>query len=255
MKFYVRSMSNNKTKVLITRPEQSGQALAQQLSTQGIQSLCQPLFDYQPLLNSSTTKTFITSHTEAIVIFVSVAAVEFANLAYPLIHWQNSDFIAVGEKTQRALAKIDITAQAPEKQSSEGLLALPILTQVANKDIIIVRGDTGREYLAEQLQLHGAKVYYLASYQKLWRSFSTEIAQRWQKEEINCIVITSNAILERVLSLIGNSAAYWQSSCLWIVASERIKDRAIALGLSRVVNANGASDKAIITAIRQHGIL
>jgi len=239
---------------MITRPESSGCVLAQRLKEQNISSLCQPLFDYQTSASASATQQLVENNTQAIVIFVSVAAVEFANQAYALKYWSNKHIIAVGEKTQQALAERKIIAQIPQQQCSEGLLELNVLREVNHKDIIIVRGDGGREHLAQQLTMRGATVHYLESYIKVWRSFTTEIAQQWQNNEINCIVVTSNAILERVLVLINNSTSYWKKSCLWIVASDRIKDHANNLGLSRVINANGANDDAIITAIRQYGI-
>ena len=247
-------MSNNKLKVLITRPETSGRALAQQLKKHKINSLCEPLFDYQVLASPYSTQQLVENYPQAIVIFVSVAAVEYAHQSYALSYWQNKRVIAVGEKTQQALAKQKIVAQTPPLQCSEGLLELPLLKEVNNQDIIIVRGDGGRAHLAEQLAIRGATIHYLESYKKIWRSFTTEMAQQWQKDEINCIVVTSNAILERVLALINNSTSYWKNTCLWIVASNRIKNHAIELGLSHVVNANGANDDAIITAIRQYGI-
>jgi len=247
-------MNNNKLKVLITRPEKSARVLAQRLKAHNIKSLCQPLFDYQALANTSLTKQLLDMYSQAIVIFVSPAAVEFANKAYSLSQWRNKDIIAVGEKTQQALAQLNVIAQIPLQQCSEGLLAQPLLKEVLNKNVIIVRGDGGREHLAEQLKIRGAKIHYLESYQKVWRAFTTEIAQQWQINEINCIVITSNAILERVIALIENSASYWQSTCLWVVASERIKKHAIKLGLTCVISANGANDDAILTAIRLYGI-
>jgi hypothetical protein len=39
-----------------------------------------------------------------------------------------------------------------------------------------------------------------------------------------------------------------------VVASQRIKVRAVELGLVNVVNANGANDEAITAAIRQYGM-
>jgi uroporphyrinogen-III synthase len=54
--------------------------------------------------------------------------------------------------------------------------------------------------------------------------------------------------------LMNTTKAQWKSTCLWVVASQRIKVRAIELGLVNVVNANGANDEAITAAIRQYGM-
>jgi uroporphyrinogen-III synthase len=66
-------------------------------------------------------------------------------------------------------------------------------------------------------------------------------------------VITSNALLESIVHLIKNSDSYWKTTCLWIVASERIAQQAKQLGLLNIVNAHGANDQAILNAITLHG--
>ena len=75
----------------------------------------------------------------------------------------------------------------------------------------------------------------------------------WKNKQINCIVVTSNALLDNIVRLINNSDDDWKNTCLWIVASERIAERAKQLGLLNVVNANGANDQAIMGAINNHG--
>ena len=82
----------------------------------------------------------------------------------------------------------------------------------------------------------------------------TSIGQQWQNNEINCIVVTSNAILDKTIALMNTVAAPWKFTCLWVVASERIKQSAEQHGILKVVNANGANNEAISTAIRQYGM-
>ncbi len=247
-------MINNSPHVLITRPEVSGKILAQHLQTVGISSICLPLFDYQPLASSVKNQLLIDEHRSAIIIFISVAAVDFAAHAYGLSQWKQSRVLAVGPKSQLALRQHHINAETPLAFNSEGLLNHSLLQQVKNQDVIIVRGDGGRELLAQYLTSKGANVFYLQTYQRRWRSFTNEIAQKWKKNKINCIVVTSSAILEQVMVLIKTVKAQWKSTCLWVVASQRIKTRALELGILNVVNANGANDEAITAAIRQYGM-
>jgi len=247
-----------KLNVLITRPEKKAQTLAESLATTGIACVNQPLFDYQPSADFQASKRLLTNAD--IIIFVSVAAVEFAHAIFAAPNWRYQHIIAVGRATKAALQQRDISnVLCPQQENSEGLLTLPELNKKFHREsITIVRGNGGREHLANHLEKNGAKVNYLESYQRVWRTFTEDMGKQWFKQQINCIVVTSNAILEKLVQLIIEEqdhdqqlADYWRNQCLWVVASQRIATNAQQLGLSLVVLSNGASEKAIAAALRQ----
>lgn len=261
----------NKLHLLITRPQDKGRELALSLKKLGITSTCQAFFDYKPLATNKQTQDIINLNPKAIVIFVSIAAVNYANNAYPIKHWQAKHFITVGEATKTALQSVLSPSSpannfhhcpsihCPTIHNSEGVLTLAVLQQVKHENIIIVRGDGGREHIKNTLEKRQANVTYIESYQKIWRTFNKNIVKKWQAQQINCIVITSNALLESVVHLMksvdtntsittGTDAGI--GNYLWIVASKRIADNAKQLGLVNVINANGANDQAIIASLR-----
>jgi len=249
---------SKKLNVLITRPTIKAQALAESLASFDITCVNQPLFDYQPLADYQTSKRLLTNGN--IIIFVSVAAVEFAHATFAAQQWQYQHVIAVGSATKASLQLLGINnVICPQQQNSEGMLALPELNRgFQNEVITIVRGDGGREYLAKHLNKLGAKVNYLESYQRVWRTFTEDIGKQWSEQQINCIVVTSNAILEKLAQLtfarlkqspIQQQENYWRNQCLWVVASQRIADTAKQFGLNRVAISDGASEKAIITTL------
>ena len=248
-------MTKINAKVLITRPEKQGRLLVEKLADKGIKAFAQPLFDYQSCVEQAKVEKLLQSKDQPIVIFVSCAAVEYAHQALPLNEWQFSQIIAVGSATQALLDSFGINAICPVKHNSEGVLALPQLQQVLNTDIVIVRGNGGRELIAEQLTAKGANVVYLESYQRVWRQIPNEQITTWHNLGVNCIVVTSIALLEYTLQLVENRESYWKTSCLWIVASDRIAEHANQAKISHIVNAHGASDEAIMAAISQHGII
>jgi uroporphyrinogen-III synthase len=256
-------MTDNSLNVLITRPAGKAQALALLLKQQGIFAISQPLFDYQAYASSQDIKGSINSAD--ILIFVSVAAVEFAHASYPLSINSDKIVIAVGQATKRALQTIGITnVLTSTQENSEGLLKLDQLCQVKDKNITIVRGNGGREHLATTLTERGAQVCYIESYQRVWRTLTKNIAKQWQEQQINCIVVTSNDILLTLVNLVIhtektntdinnklNDNNYWQNDCCWLVASQRIADSAKALGLTQVININGANDQVIIEQLQK----
>lgn len=242
-------MNKNKLSVLITRPEHEGRVLAEQLTTLGIKTYCQPLFDYHSNQCQKELTKILTSTQQPIIIFISVAAVRFANKIQPISTWQHDKILAVGAKTAQALHEVGIIAITPEKHDSEGLLELPHLQSINKRDIIIVRGNGGREYLAHSLFSQGAKVNYFEAYQRVWRQLDPTIVQHWHKNNINCIIITSNALLKSIVQLVSMSDKCWQNRYIWVVASERIAQKAKEYGLDQVINAYGANNSAIINTI------
>ena len=167
----------------------------------------------------------------------------------PIALWSKQAVIAVGHATQQALQARGVSALVPHNHDSEGLLALAPLQHVQQQDVLIIRGDGGRERLANDLRQRGASVHYFESYQRVWRRHSLALVKTWQQQQINCILITSNALLEFIVNLINNADNYWREECLWIVASQRIASNAENLGIKRVINANGASQQALLLAL------
>jgi len=243
-------------KVLITRPEEKSKQLALLLDQQGIANVSHPLFDYQ---NNTSTAEIATALNHAnIAIFVSIAAVEFAQKRYNLTHAfidKKVTVIAVGQATKNALLNIGISdVFVPEQENSEGVLLLPTLQQVNNKRIVIFRGNGGREHIATKLTQRGAKICYIESYQRVWRTLTENIALQWQAQQINCIVVTSNDSLMALLTHLqdeqGNLGRYWQYNCTWLVVSSRIEDNATAKGLQKVVNSHGANTEVLTKALK-----
>lgn len=254
------AIKNNTLKVLVTRPAKKAQVLASSLEAIGIACVNQPLFDYQALADKDTTKRLLT-HGH-IIIFVSASAVEFAHKCFSAHNWQYNTVFAVGNATKLALQQLGVNPIiCPEQENSEGLLALPALNKSFNNTpITIVRGDSGREHLATQLRAQGADVNYLESYQCVWRTFTKDIAKQWLEQQINCIVVTSNAILEKLVLLTLNQQKkdhshqlieYWQNQGLWLVASHRIAESAKQLGLTHIIVSDGANEKAIVTVLKK----
>lgn len=239
---------NAKPCVLVTRPNPQGEQLMQLLAEHQISAIHQPLFAYQGV-NSAQTKLSATS-PNSWLIFVSPAAVHYAAQLWPVTQWQYQQVFAVGEATQKALAELGITAISPQQQNSEGLLALPQLQQVCRQHIAIIRGESGRELLADTLIERGANVEYITVYQKQWLAISEQTQSSWQQLQVKIIVVTSQALLEYLLSQLNQKDKWWQQ-CHWLVASERIAEYA-KQHLLDVVNLSSANNQAILTWLQEH---
>lgn len=237
---------------LITRPAGKADNLLASLDSDGIAYL------YQPLI--TTTQVSIKPQDLQLlqqadaVIFVSVSAVsclqnqlEATQLRAPLF--------AVGQTTAAALQRwLAQPVTVPEDQRSEGLLQLPQLQQVNGKQIVVVRGNAGRELIKQSLVARGATVRYIQSYKRLPLPLDGALlCQQWQLAGIRCIVATSNEILQQLFSLIPAANQHWLLQRDWILVSPRMQESALALGIApeRITLAANANDSALLAAISQ----
>lgn len=241
----------NKLRVLNTRPDKKGEQLNFQLLQAEIESVHQPLFDYVGTNCLDIIEQHLANYSNISLIFVSVAAVEFADQQKALSTWSNiHQAFAVGDATAASLAQKGIQAFVPKQHNSEGLLALPEMTSPMPGPVLIIRGDSGRELLSETLNERNEVVHYIEAYQRKWRQFSDKIPQVWRQSKINCIVITSEANLLHLLTVISFERDYWFEQCTWLVASERIADRALREGIKKVINLDSASNDAILNCLQ-----
>ncbi|MEW6999059.1 uroporphyrinogen-III synthase [Colwelliaceae bacterium BS250] len=243
-------MSNNKLNILLTRPLEKSQKLAKELQPLANNIEITPLFAYQKGINHSLLKQQINDFKPQIIIFISQAAVKFSleTITADVLN-HGALIIAVGDTTKAALtiAGID-NIIVPSAHTSEGMLALTQLQDVADKSILIVRGDGGRETLKQQLQHRGANVAYNEVYKRQWLALNRQqTIEKWRKVQINCIVVTSNELLHKTLEL--TKQEHWLKQCLWIVASARIAEQAMSSGITRVYNADGANNAKIYQAV------
>jgi len=255
------SKQNSAIKVVNFRALPQSKQLHNKLLSANYNVFSQPLFEHKNNTDESSIKQLLLSSKAQKVIFVSRAAVEFAHQAYALTLWQASPqmiFIAVGQGTKLALQQCGISeVLTPAQENSEGLLALNELSNVADQNIIIVRGDSGRELLAQQLTKRRANVHYLSSYQKVWDNINcADLIANWhdpltKSSVITCVVITSVALLEKALSLLLQCQAEHivKKDYYWLVVSQRIALKAQQLNLANVIVAQGANDEAILMAV------
>lgn len=247
-------MANNASgkslNVLVARPHTAAEQLVNLLTTNGIAAQpCIP-FDYT---HNQTSQALASCFEQAIdiAIFVSPAAVEFAEDTQTLSKWPVKQWFAVGASTQKRLSRFGVDALAPECYDSEGLLALPELEQVEGKRILIVRGDGGRELIARTLQERRAFVQYFESYRRVWRKLPENIAKQWKAAGINCIVVTSVAIFAYLAEQLDLSDSHWRQHCRWLVVSNRIAEAARAMGITEITVSDGANNHVLLQQLTQ----
>ncbi|ACD15489.1 fused uroporphyrinogen-III synthase HemD/membrane protein HemX [Paraburkholderia phytofirmans] len=171
--------------VVITRPAGQSNELIARLAAAGIATLDFPLIDIAPVIDDAPLRAALASlERYALVVFVSPNAVDHAFAQSDSIWPHALPIGVVGPGSVQALARHGVAAPAynvisPPSGSdedtarfdSEGLFAAIDAalgaTSLEGKRVLIVRGDGGREWLAERLREAGAEVDTVAAYRRL----------------------------------------------------------------------------------------
>jgi uroporphyrinogen-III synthase len=243
------------TGVVITRPVHQGEALKSRLETKGASVLHFPTIEILPATRGAELEScFQRLESYHYAIFISPNAVDYA-----------ADFVdfgglppklklaAIGPGTARALEahgrKPDMLPR--DGASSEALLKLKALNAVDKKRVLIVRGQGGRELLAETLEERGAEVDYAEVYRRaVPRIDHSELGGWFRQGKVDVIAVTSREALLNLDRMLSPALTPYLRAAQLLVSSARVIKLAGALGVRRrPVVAADASDRALVHAL------
>ncbi len=173
--------------VILMRPGAANDRLAARLKEDGIQAWCWPAFTITlPEDQELVSERFSRLDDVDMVVMASPAAV--AAVAHWVQKWPAHIKLAtVGEGTARVIraawgdeVPVIYPAGDAEHSGSEALFELLRKTQVPRR-VLIARGQTGREWLAEQLTALGADVEKLTAYVRVPIELSMQQIEDLQK--------------------------------------------------------------------------
>ncbi|WP_321961218.1 fused uroporphyrinogen-III synthase HemD/membrane protein HemX [Paraburkholderia sp. J7] len=174
--------------VVITRPAGQSDGLAGQLAQRGMRTLDFPLISIAPVTDEAPMRAALGAlERYALVVFVSPNAVDRAFACYASVSsiWPPALPVAVvgpasvaalerhgvAEPEHRVVSPAGAGEEEPARFDSESLYAALEKTfgadAFAGKRVLIVRGDGGREWLAERLREAGAEVETVAAYRRV----------------------------------------------------------------------------------------
>ena len=249
--------------VVITRPRAQAGALAAAVTRLGREAVLLPLLQIEPLADSSELQAVLARLSEfALAAFVSPNAIDaaFAHITA----WPEGVAVAVlGEGSRASLAAhglvdANATIHSPRDASrsdSEHLMESLDVAALAGRRVLIVRGESGRELIADAMRAAGAEVTTVAAYRRSVPALDAALAAQltallgrpcdW--------VITSSEALRGLFALAGQlggaaAVAKLQQQHL-IVPHARIAETAAALGATRLT-LTGSGDASILAALQ-----
>jgi len=243
--------------IVVTRPAGQSERLASLIAAAGGTPVIFPLIDIRPASDLTVARErFARIGEYDLIVFVSANAVEQGCALLP----PGADLsavpciAAVGVGTARALNAHGISRVLlpAERYDSEGLLALPQLTDVAGKHVLIVRGVGGRELLAETLTARGASVEYAECYERMPPSASPQpLMDAWRSRAIHAVTITSSEGLRQLHALLPEEGRAYLRATPLFVTHERMRVAAHTFGLDDVVIATPGDD-GLYAALVKH---
>lgn len=245
-------------RLLLTRPAEDGAALAQTLAQSGVFSSSLPLLEIEPLALDAaqrSTVAHLDRYCAVIVVSKPAARLGLAQLDHYWPQPPQQAWFTVGAASAQILEAHGREVHYPRTgDDSEALLQLPALHEAINRPdarVLIMRGEGGRELLAERLAEQGASVDYLELYRRCLPVYPPSTLQRRVEEErLNGLVVSSGQGFEHLQQLAGED---WpQLARLPIfVPSPRVAAQARAAGALNVIDCRGANAAALLAALRE----
>jgi len=227
------------------------------IEQQGWQAIRFPVIDIQPRLLSTRDEERIQHIAQyQFIFFVSANAVNFAlQLFNGKIHKsiRKVSCIAVGKATYKALSDAGIRNVLLPGQGTdtEAMLAMPQLQNLNKCSCLIIRGEGGRELLADSLRERGATVEYLEVYKRVSPCNDTrQIKTYLLDKSLSAVVIYSGDALRNLVRMFDKQDIKQNLlNVSLVVISKRVYEIAKNIGFTKIIIADHASDSAMINAL------
>ena len=237
--------------VLVTRPRMQAVELVAAIENAGGSAFCFPVLDIAAIDENIVSANAARLARPDIVVFVSRNAVE-----YGLKYTNGGKIAAIGPATASAVTSAGhfVDIQPAAGFDSEHLLAEPMLKDVADKNVRIIRGSAGRELLAEKLAARGATVDYLSVYERrlpdVREQTLADLESRWRSGGIAFITVMSVQSFQNLVSLLPAWCEnQLETTPLVTPASRVLKEVLDRYPASRPILASGPQASKMVEAI------
>lgn len=231
-------------RVFIARAASQAQPLQNSISQLGAHCECLGLFNIRPLAFS--LKRPLSEYDG--LIFTSRNSIIYG----PDLPSSVPQCLAVGPGTAAELARRGLeNVVFPQDSRSEGLLALPELHELAEQRWLIIKGQGGRDYLAQELSARGAQVERLCVYERQPIAHDPALIRQYLAD-IDYVLFFSGEGLQRLVELCPTDLREHLLSAQLVVPSARVVKMALDIGFRRrPCPADRMTDDAMLAALRR----
>jgi uroporphyrinogen-III synthase len=236
--------------VIITRPVRQAAGLARQLAALDAAPIVFPaIVILPPSSRMMLDRVHATLGEYDMAIFVSANAVEYGVPAPD--HWPDTlRVVAPGPGTAAALAAAGKTGVLIPASTfdTDGILALPEMQAVAQRRVVIFRGEGGRGELGDALRLRGAQVTYVECYRRAAPATGAAgLSEVLRESRAHALTLTSSEGLDNLCALLDAGDLARLRELPAFVPHPRIAEHARALGFVAVET--GGADSGLISGL------
>lgn len=227
--------------VVVTRPLEPARALARSLEARGARVFVFPALAIEDLEPTPELAAALDALPQAaIAIFVSAHAVEKGLAAVRARGpWPaRVEVAAIGDATAQALRNsgFEHVISPAGRNDSEGLLETARLQAVRGENIIVFRGQGGREHLGDTLEARGAKVRYAQCYRRV-RPFAdpAPLLAAFDRGEVQAVSALSGETLENFVEMMGTEGERRLKAATLVVPHPAIGSHRAASRFARIM--------------------
>lgn len=229
-------------RILVTRPAGQAAGLAARIVACGGEAIRFPLIDIAPTEDwRAVDEAIARLDGFALVIFISPNAVThglerlLSRRPWP----RNLAAAALGPGTAGMLAQAGIPEVIAPRATydSEALLSLDPLRveRMAGRAVLILRGNGGRDLLAETLRARGARVECAACYRRAAPTDGAFVVSLLRNNALDAVSLSSSEGLRNLVKLLDTGSRERLAGLPVFVPHRRIAGEAARLALRRVV--------------------
>jgi uroporphyrinogen-III synthase len=243
-------------RLLVTRPAAQAAEWVEALRLRGVDAQALPLIGIAPAADPAPVLAAWRGLARCrLVVFVSPNAVEqFFALRPDGLEWPPATLAgSPGPGTTRGLRRLGVpagsivepAADAPQFDS-EALWARLRLHDWRGAAVLVVRGEGGRDWLADTLREHGARVEYVSAYRRgapqLDDAQRARLALALQQPRVHAWLFSSSEAIDHLAAL-APPAAFGAARAL--ATHPRIAERARAAGFGAVHETRPSQDDVV----------
>lgn len=185
-------------------------------------------------------------------LYTSPAAVRFAAAQAGDALQRDGIDLGVGSGTVAALRHIGVvTARAPARMDSDGVLALAELQEIAGASVGVITAPGGRGLLVPTLHERGALVRVAEVYARAALHGGARRLADWMADAEGVLLVSSAEAFARLASAIPAASSPQGHAARGrpvVVSSARLAERVVAAGFHRVAVADGPTPAALVAA-------
>ncbi|WP_126457095.1 uroporphyrinogen-III synthase [Sulfuriflexus mobilis] len=240
-------------RVLVTRPAAQAEALCEGITEAGGIAIRLPALAIEAVDDPPSQQRCQSATDYDWLIFISRNAVEQARACLPRPLSATVKVAAIGRATAAALAAtgIHVALVAEGPGTSESLLTERCLADMDGRRVLILRGEGGRERLAEALCERGAQVDHAELYRRVRADTPAGELSRLLDAGIDLLTVASGETLDNLMAMAAEEHCDLTPLPL-LVMSERLAALARERGFTdTVIIATKPSDNGMVEAISQ----